>query len=699
MNLLPQTASATTQPPPETGAPREPLGEGLRSRLRGEGLALRLAGLGAVIAAAAVMNTVRLAQNGYANIFYAAGVRSMLDSLHNFFFVSFDQAGLVTVDKPPLALWAQATSAKIFGFSPLSLLLPEALMGVVAVAVLYLVLVRRFGIGAAIVGGIALAVFPSFVAVSRANGVDPLLVLLMLLACAAAIRACESGSWLALIGSAALVGLAFNTKTLAAYLVVPGIALAYLVCAPVPIVRRIVQLVAAGLVVAVISFAWIAAVESTPASKRPYVGGSTHNTELGLTFGYNGFGRVEGQNGGPGQTVDRPGAAVPRSRQLGLAKARQRQHPLPAPPRRVYPHTNVGHSRKPVPFGGSPGPLRLFGVGLGDQGAWYLAFSFFGLIAVLVMLFLDWRSPDPAEDPERTTGRRDPRLACTLTLGGWLMTEAVVLSTSKGIVHPYYMSAIAPGAAAMVGAGAVALPSLLRRRPPWPGLLLAFLAVLGTLATEIVLIHRQHYMLRFEPVLLVGCALCLGAILLVALLRRPGAAIAVTAVLALLLVVPTGYASTTWLAPVESTFPAAGPRAAAGQGGVGLDPRGLAIDRALIAYVRAHGATHRFALLTVASDTAAPMILLGLRAAAVGGYSGVDPALDGAGLARMVRRHEARWVLLGGEYAVRGGNGATKAVLASCRELVPREWRSPVVYPGALVLFDCAGQERALERY
>ncbi len=118
----------------------------------------------------------------------------MLRSLHNFLFVSFDPGGLITVDKPPLALWVQAASAKLFGFSPLSLLLPEAIAGVLAVALLYVLLARRLGVAAAIAGALALAVFPSFVAVSRDNGVDPVLILLMLLACGFGLRACETGA-------------------------------------------------------------------------------------------------------------------------------------------------------------------------------------------------------------------------------------------------------------------------------------------------------------------------------------------------------------------------------------------------------------------------------------------------------------------------------------------------------------------------
>ena len=176
--------------------------------------------------------------------------------------------------------------------------------------------------------------FPSFVAVSRTNNVDAPLILLMLLACVAAIRACESGRWRTLLLSGVLVGLAFNTKTLAAYLAVPGIALAYLrvrARARAPAPRSSCS--SPGVVTGVVSFAWIAVVEATPASQRPYVGSSTDNTELGLTFNYNGFGRVEGQSGGPGQ--DARQARRPRAdrrRRVTSTHSAAREHPHHPPP-------------------------------------------------------------------------------------------------------------------------------------------------------------------------------------------------------------------------------------------------------------------------------------------------------------------------------------------------------------------------------
>ena len=699
-------------PPPARPAPPAPVdgvhpGRSWRERASGVRPGLVHLGFVAVVALSAVMNTNRLAQNGFANIFYSAGDQSMLRSLHNFLFVAFDPGGLVSVDKPPVALWLQVASAKVFGFSPLPLLLPEAIAGVLAVAALYILLARRLGVLAALAGALTMAVFPSFVAVSRENGVDPVLILLMVLACAAGVRAAETGRWRTLIWCGVLVGLAFNTKTLAAILVVPGIAAAHLLCAPGPLVRRAGQLAAAGLVMAAVSFSWIAFVDATPASKRPYVGSSTNNSEIGLTFEYNGFGRVEGQTGGPNTVVVRPGARVPASKSHSA-------HTRPRPPAPAAagggvegkPTVTAPGSRRnryPIPFGGPPGPLRLFGVGLGDQAGWLLPFAFFGVIAVALSAILRRRRRPPAAEPEQELpagpedeppgGRRDPRLATAIVLGGWFLTEAVVLSTSKGIVHPYYVSALAPGTGAMAGAGLAALIELARREHRLWVATLVSAAVAATLGAQLFLMHRYHFMIWFEPIVAAGAIVGVGVVLAAPRLA-PGA---LALVFALLLIAPSAYAASTWLAPVEGTFPAAGPRQAAGApGGYGISQRDLGIDRALGRYVSTHRPGSRWALLTVASDTAAPIMLLGYQAGALGGYSGTDPALDGPGLARLVADGEARYVLLGGEYSLRGGNRATEAVLRVCRQLSPATWNSPVGYPFGLTLFDCAGRARAL---
>jgi 4-amino-4-deoxy-L-arabinose transferase-like glycosyltransferase len=657
---------------------------------------LHHAALAAILALSALLNTHRLAQNGYANTFYAAGVKSMLHSWHDFLFVSFDPGGLVTIDKPPLAVWVQAASAQLFGFSPLSLLLPEAIISTIAVAVLYRVLARRLGTAAGLAGALTLAVFPSFVAVSRDNGVDPLLILLMILACGAALNAIEDGRKRWLIACAVLIGLAFNTKTLAAYLIVPGIALAYLLCAPGAWYRRIGMLAAAGVVLGAVSFAWIGLVELTPASQRPYVGSSTNNTELGLTFEYNGFGRVEGEVGGPGRIPVAEGALVhtpvhhihfvhpPTALELARLKAFDRReaarHALLVK-RDDSTYLPNGRLRDPIAFGGVPGPLRLFEKRLFDQGSWMLPFALVGLLAFALLTLAGAR------------GWRTRRLATLIVLGGWMLVEVAILDFSKGIVHPYYISALAPGVAAMVAAGALAFTRFAQRR----SIALALLpcAVGATVAVQVAILRHEHYIHWFVPVLIAGAALGLLA-MLASLFSRRLAAPAMGLLLCLLLVAPTLYAKTTWLAPVEGTFAAAGPHQATGEGGYGASARSMRVYRNLAAYVGAHHPGSRWSVLTDAAPTAAPLILLGSPAGALAGYSGTDPALTGPGLARLVSRGEARYVALGGAYASRGGNLATRAVLHVCRQVPYKTWGGPRPSPYSLVLFDCAGRVRAL---
>jgi 4-amino-4-deoxy-L-arabinose transferase-like glycosyltransferase len=332
-------------------------------------------------------------------------------------------------------------------------------------------------------------------------------------------------------------------------------------------------------------------------------------------------------------------------------------------------------------FGEPAGPLRLFESGFAGQGAWLLPFALIGLLALGLLTFVGERA------------RRNPRLATMMVFGGWLLVEGTILSFSNGIVHPYYVSAMGPGAAAMIGAGAVAFAWFARRRH-W-GLVLLPCAVAATVVAQLAILHEQHYMLWFAPLLIGGVVIGTGTA--AAAPRLAGVAMGLT--LGLLMIAPTVYATTTWLAPVEGTFPAAGPHEATGASELGISPANVHVDRLLMRWVAVHRPGTRWAVLTDASSTAAAFILLGLPAGALGGYNGSDPALDGRGLARLVARHEARFVLLGGAYASRGGNLATKAVLRSCSQVPASAWHGPPpasVY--TLVLFDCAGRERQLSR-
>ncbi len=687
------------------------------------------AALAAVLAWSTVLNVHNLRQNGFANTFYSAAVKSDLLSLHNLFYVAFDPGGMVTVDKPPIGIWAQVLSARLLGFSPRAVLAPEALAGVLAVLVMYFVISPRFGRGAGVLSALALAVFPSFVAVSRDNGPDPIMILFMLLACWAVLRAIEGGRLRWLLACAVLVGLAFNTKTLAALLVVPGIGLGYFVCGQRTLVRRSTRLVVAGAVMLVACGAWIAFVDLMPATHRPWVGGTKDNSELNLTFGYNGIGRVGGQNGGPGQVrivsrgpllkpeLDmRPthtiyngveahllssneptgashaagafagAGATHESTSAAGASTPAAFHPQPAlatvPPVNsstvgVQPVPSVGRAAHPNAFGGPTGPFRLFGVSLGGQCAWMLPFALLSLLAIALIV----------------RGRRDSRLAVLLVMGGWFVVEAVVLSQSSGIVHPYYVSALGPGTAALVGAGAYAMAAL-ARRTDWR-VAIGPLALALTALGQFMLLRRDHYIEWWLPILAIGLTVGVAVLLL-----RPRRSVpAMVSMVLMLLVAPTVYAATTWEVPVDGTFPAAGPHIPSGSGGYGVSGDSLVSNTDLANWIRAHDPGKRWALLTVASDSAAPLWLLGLPTAAMGGYSGVDPALDGAKLAHLVQQGLARYVLLGGAYADRGGNAASRAVDDACAHVPTVLWRGIPGGVGATVsLFDCRGDEKGLLR-
>ena len=296
--------------------------------------------LAGLLVLTALLNLWALDRNGFANEYYSAAVRAMSTSWHAFLYGSFDAAGVMTVDKPPLALWVQALSVKVFGFHSLSLLVPQALMGVASVALVYDLVRRRFGRAGGFVAGLVLALTPISVALARHNNPDALLVLCSVAALWCLVRALEDGRtrWIVLAGVA--VGLGFETKMAAALMVVPGIAVAYLWVAPRGRAKAVAQLLGGGAALAVVGGAWPALIALTPAASRPWVSGTSDNSVLSLIFGYNGFGRLGGQAGGP----QGPGGGV---------------------------------------FGGEAGVWRLLNESIGGQAGWLLGFALVGGLAIV----------------------------------------------------------------------------------------------------------------------------------------------------------------------------------------------------------------------------------------------------------------------------------------------------------------------------
>ena len=428
--------SATTSTPRSLTGTRPVPGNRARRLLRGPeadpGWA-RPALLG-LLALTAVLYLWNVTRNGWANDFYAAAVDAGTKSWKAFFFGSFDSSNFITVDKTPASLWVMEISGRIFGFSQWSMLVPQALEGVASVALLYAAVRRWFGPPAGLIAGLVLALTPVAALMFRFDNPDALLVLLMTAAAYALVRAVEKGrtKWLVFCGI--LVGFAFLAKMLQAFLVVPGFAVAYLWAGPPRLGKRIWQTALMGAGIIAGAGWWILAAELTPAADRPYFGGSTNNNILQLAIGYNGLGRLTGNE---------TGSIGGRGNGQGTS------------------------------FGGATGILRLFQSEFGGQISWLLPAALISLGAML------WVS--------RRAARTDRTRAAALLWGGWVLVTGLVFSYMNGIIHPYYMVALAPGIAALVGIGATAL---WQARLGLAGRITAAVAIAATAVWAYVLLNR-----------------------------------------------------------------------------------------------------------------------------------------------------------------------------------------------------------------
>ncbi|MEV8509967.1 glycosyltransferase family 39 protein [Actinoplanes sp. NPDC051475] len=455
-----------------------------------------------------------LGASGWGNAFYSAAVQAGSESWKAFFYGSSDAANSITVDKTPASLWVMALSVRIFGLSSWSILVPQALMGVATVGLLFTTVRRWYGPAAGLIAGTVSALTPIAVLMFRFNNPDALLVLLMVAGAYATVRAIENGStkWLMLAG--VFVGFGFLTKMLQALLVVPAYALAYLVAGSPKLGQRIGQLLLAGLAIVVSAGWYIAIVELVPASMRPYIGGSQNNSLLELTLGYNGLGRLNGDETG---SVGGGGGG------------------------------GGGNW-------GSTGLLRMFDAEQGGQISWLLPAALIVLVAGLVLT---------------VRAARTDRLRAGLILwGAWLVGTGLVFSFMQGIFHAYYTVALAPAVGAVVGMGAVLLWRV--RRNPFAAVTLA--------AAIAVTAWWSWRMLGWSPdfvpwlrwvVLIGGIVSALGVL---ASLRLPAKVALASAGVALAAVLagPAAYAVQTASEPHTGSIPTAGP---ATQGG-GFGPGG-----------------------------------------------------------------------------------------------------------------------------
>ena len=658
-----------------------------------------------LMAIAAVLNLWNLSVNGWANTYYSAAVRSMSTSWHDFLFASLDKTGLMTIDKPPLAFWVQALSVRVFGFHPLSILVPEALMGVVAVALVYDMTRRMFGRVGGTVAGLAFALTPITVAIARHNNPDELLILCCVAALWCTVRALETGrtKWLVLTG--VCVGLGFETKMGVALLVVPGIALAWMWSRWGETwgarLRAFRQLLAGGAALVAVGGAWPLLVTLTPAADRPWISGTSDNSIWSLIFGYNGLGRVAGQTGGPGGAGGGGGGGF------------------------------GGNSL----FGGATGPFRLLQSSLGDQAGWLLGFAVVAGLAILVLSRLR---------------RRDPRTGWLLAVGGAFLTSAVVFSYSSGIFHPYYVSFLAPFTAALVGAGAsVMLPRSLGGSADDTRVarVIAPLAIAAGAVTELVVLGDLNGSLSWAKPLIIGVAGACAVILALDLPRRVRGVL-VAVVLAALLAAPAAWAAETLGHTTSSTFPAGGSASASAGGPVGAGgggrfgpggpartgrggfappqgfappksgaaggftprrsgngaiagggPGGFGGDSASLTAAIRYAEQHGGGAIGLSSQSSAAAAILSSNAnvAGLGGFSGRESSVSATWLAQEVAAGRLRWVIvdstqgggLPGDTRT-GSQSAMNIIASTCRRVTLTTSGSTVT------MYDCQGRAAAI---
>jgi 4-amino-4-deoxy-L-arabinose transferase-like glycosyltransferase len=630
-HTLPRTSAPAAGLPAlgPTAATSEPVGSGpsrLQRLWRGPEAdpAWARPALIGLLFATALLYVYNLTSSGWANAFYSAAAQAGSQSWEAFLFGSSDAGNSITVDKPPAALWVMALSVRVFGLSSAAILLPEVLMGVATVGVLHATVKRHFGAAAGLLAGLVMALTPVAVLMFRFNNPDALLVLLMALGAWATLRSIERGSarWFALAG--VFVGLGFLTKALQVLLVVPAFGLTYLLFADTTLRRRITGALGGTAAMVLSAGWWVAIVELVPASMRPYIGGSQDNSFLSVTFGYNGLGRINGNETG-----------------------------------------SVGGGNG----WGETGLTRMFSSQVGGQISWLIPSALF-LLAV--GLYVRRRMP-----------RTDVRRAAYVVWGGWLLVTLLTFSLMAGIFHEYYTVALAPAVGALVGMGA---QEAWEHRGRAIGSITLAVATAAAATWSFVLLSRVDWVpwLRVG-VLALGLASAFLLLAITQLHRRWVPAVLAGALVAAL-AGPAAYSAATVSTGHTGSIVTAGPATAGGRGGMpggtrpqlpggttggqarqGQAPTGGGMGGLLdastpgtevVAALSADAGSYTWVAAAVGSQNAAGLQLATeLPVMAIGGFNGSDPSPTLAQFRAYVEAGQIHYFAAGGGGGGRAGAG------------------------------------------
>ncbi len=609
----------------------------------------------AILLLAAILRLWDLGQNGWGNEYYTAGVRSMMTGWSNFLYNSFDPAGFVSVDKPPIALWIQVISAEIFGFHGLSVLLPQAVEGILAVWIIYKIVQRHFGEPAGLLAALFLAITPVSVAIDRSSNTDSCLVLVLLLAAWALIRAAESGSRRFFVLSMGILGIGFNVKMLAAYVVLPSFVLVYLLAAPITLGSRIQHLAIGGLVLTVVSLCWVLVYDFTPPDRRPFAGTTKNNSILELALGPYAVGRfLPPVKPTDHARIGRKSWTVADSDAESVAR------------KEFFEELRRSNLGLRLFILAPPGPFRLADGQLAGQVGWLIPLAIIGcLVSALKFPF------------RRPMAKEHSALLLWLC---WTLTYGIVYSSAGGIVHLYYLATIAPSLAALAGIGVIALWDKFIQN----GRLAALLPV-SLVLTAIWQFHIEssalgwnlsrvpaafssltaictefcHWPTLLHAAMILGIFISAAGLFTVFFAKRP---IRIGGVLAIgsfglgissLLLVPMAWALSVVLLPGHGTLPSADlarltrPAATPHKSFRSKLREGTDYSK-LISFLKNNHSNERYLLATSTAQYAAPIIIrTGEPVMARGGFHGLDPILTPEKFAEAVQNGQIRFAMIG----------------------------------------------------
>ncbi len=646
-----------------------------------------------ILVISAILNFANLTIEGYGNGYYAAGVKSMLMNFKNFFFVSFDPAGFVSIDKPPLGFWIQTISAKIFGFSGWSILFPEALAGVISVGILYYIVKRSFGKIAGLISALCLAITPVFVATSRNNTIDNLLIMMLLFACLFLSKAAEKGKLKYLIISLVFVGLGFNIKMLQAYMIVPALYITYLISSTVPVKQRIKHLIISTLILGVISLSWAVAVDLVPSQNRPFIGSSTNNTVTELIFGHNGLERLSstsgGMGGGPSGKKQNSQSKNSSSKDQANSQSGNSNAPSGMTPPQNSGNSNGQGSGSSAqgpqggpggqntqsnsknqgggPGGGGPGGsnglsgsfggqttasiTRLFSKNvLSDQIVWFLPLAIFGFIAAAIIEKLKF--------PFNNRKKLDLVLWIL-----WLLPEFIYFSYTKGLFHPYYLTMLAPPIAALCGIGLTSMWKLYKEGSIKSWIMPAAFIAEGLVHLLMLSYFTTTISTTIKSIIIAAIILCFASAALLIIYRivkrvnleqcNNGRVAKIFTALALIgILVTPAIGSAATITHSLSSLPAAGLELLSNSksGNSGMNGgESSSKNSKLIKFLDSHISNEKYALVVSSSATAEDIIIeSGKSVMALGGFSGSDKILSLSEFKQMVKKGEVRYVLTGG---------------------------------------------------